>query len=214
MSFKTITYQTIALAGIAQAAHLVQQLATIGKADNKAIEASLKSILTIDVDNPVDTYGGLAGIRVGLEELQTQLSSNKMTNPEQARYAASLVFLESKFSDNPDMQRQVQHKIKVAQAQNEHFGILHENVIANLADIYHTTISTINPRIMVNGDQTYLASTSIINQIRALLLAGIRSTMLWRQCGGSRWRFIFFRRKILAEVEFLLSEIEKTKLID
>lgn len=210
MSFKTITYQTIALAGIAQAAHLVQQLATTGKADKTAIEASLNSLLAIDVDNPVDIYGGLAGIRIGLDELKTQLSSNKMTNPEQARYAASLVFLESKFSADPNMQKQVHHKLKVAQAQSEHFGIMHENVIANLADIYHTTISTITPRVMVNGDQSYLASSDIINKIRALLLAGIRSTMLWRQCGGSRWRFIFFRRKILAEVEFLLSELEKT----
>jgi high frequency lysogenization protein len=214
MSFKTITYQTIALAGIAQAAHLVQQLATTGKADKAAIQASLSSVLAIDVENPVDIYGGLAGIQVGLKELQAQLSSNKMTNPEQARYAASLVFLESKFSDNPDMQKQVQHKIKIAQAQCEHFGIMHENVTANLADIYHTTISTINPRIMVNGDPSYLTATDIINKIRALLLAGVRSTMLWKQCGGSRWRFIFFRRKILAEVEFLLSEIEKTKLTD
>jgi len=50
----------------------------------------------------------------------------------------------------------------------------------------------------------------VINKIRALLLAGIRSAMLWRQCGGSRWRFIFFRRKIQREAEFLLSEIKKT----
>mgnify|MGYP000170238100 CR=1 FL=1 len=211
MSFKTITYQTIALAGITQAAHLVQQLATTGKADKEAIQASLTSLLAIDVDNPVDSYGGLAGIRLGLNELKNQLSSNTISNPEQARYAASLVFLENKFTADTEMQKLVQRKLKVAQAQNEHFGIMHENVIANLADIYHTTISTIHPRIMVNGDQSYLASTEIINKIRALLLSGIRSTMLWKQCGGSRWRFIFFRRKILAEAEFLLSELDKNE---
>ena len=208
-TFKTLTYQSIALAGIAQSTYLVDQLATQGKADNAGIEASLSSLLIMEPDNPVDIYGGLAGIKLGLEKLNEQLSSNQITNPEQARYAASLVFLESKFSQDPAMQKSVQDKIKIAQAQNEHFGITHENVIANLADIYHRTISTINPRIMINGDQSYLAQPETINKIRALLLAGIRSAMLWKQCGGSRWRFIFFRRKIQAEVDFLLSELDK-----
>ena len=108
------------------------------------------------------------------------------------------------------MQTKVHNKIKMAQKQSEHFGVSHENVIANLADTYHTTISTISPRIMVNGDQSFLSAPDTINKIRALLLAGIRSAMLWKQCGGSRWRFIFFRRKIQKEAEFLLSEIEKT----
>ena len=210
MSFKTITYQTIALAGIAQATHLVYQLATTGKADKEAMQASLNSLLTLDADNPVDIYGGLAGIKTGLEQLNSQLSTNKIPNPDQARYAASLVFLESKFANEVEMQTTVQNKIQMAQKQSEHFGVNHENVIANLADIYHTTISTIKPRIMVNGEQSFLSSADIINKIRALLLAGIRSAMLWKQCGGSRWRFIFFRRKIQKEAEFLLSEIEKS----
>lgn len=211
MSFKTITYQTIALAGVAQATYLVHQLATTGKADKDAIHICLKSLLTLDVDNPVDIYGGLAGIKVGLEQLNIQLSSNKIVNPDQARYAASLIFLERKFSAETEMLSTVHNKIKMVQKQSEHFGISHENVIANLAEIYHTTISTIPPRIMVNGDQSFLSSPNVINKIRALLLAGIRSAMLWKQCGGSRWRFIFFRQKIQTEVEFLLAEIEKAE---
>lgn len=210
MSFKSLTYETIALAGIAQATHLVHQLATTGKADKDSIQACLNSLLAIDSNNPAEIYGGLKGIKLGLEQLNIQLSSNKITNPDQARYAASLIYLEGQFSEQGEMQNQVQRKIKIAQKQSEHFGINHENVIANLADIYHSTISKINPRIMVNGDQSFLSSTELINKIRALLLAGIRSAMLWRQCGGSRWRFIFFRRKIQSEVQFLLSEIEKT----
>ncbi|NYT46435.1 MAG: high frequency lysogenization protein HflD [Candidatus Methanofishera endochildressiae] len=208
MSFKTITYQTIALAGITQATYLVQQLATQGKADKEAMQASLGSLLALDVDNPVDIYGGLPGIKLGLEQLQMQLKTPSVPNPELARYAASLVFLETNFSADQTMQKTVRDKLKVAQAQSEHFGAMHENVIANLADIYHSTISTMNPRIMVNGDQVFLSKPEIVNKIRALLLSGIRSAMLWKQCGGSRWRFIFFRQKMRTEIEFLLSELE------
>ncbi|MCK5355344.1 MAG: high frequency lysogenization protein HflD [Methyloprofundus sp.] len=210
MSFKTITYQTIALAGIAQAAYLVHQIATTGKADKEAMQASLNSLLLLDADNPVDIYGGLSGVKVGLEQLNNQLSQNHIASPEQARYAASLVFLEGKFAEETEMQSTVHNKIKMAQQQSEHFGVMHENVIANLADIYHTTLSTIHPRIMVNGDQSYLSSNDTINRVRALLLAGIRSAMLWKQCGGSRWRFLFYRRKMQIEAEFLLAEIAKS----
>ena len=209
MSFKTLTYQSIALAGVAQAVYLVHQLATTGKADADVLKASIESLITFDADNPVDIYGGLAGVKVGLQQLQKQLSTNHLTNPDQARYAASLVFLESKFSEFPDMQSKVHNQLEVARNQSEHFGTTHENVLANMADIYHSTVSTLAPRIMVNGDQSYLSSPEIINKIRSLLLAGIRSVMLWKQCGGSRWRFLFFRRKMLAEVEFLLSELDK-----
>ncbi|WP_428354161.1 high frequency lysogenization protein HflD [Methyloprofundus sp.] len=212
MSFKTITYQTIALAGIAQATYLVQQLATTGKADKEAMQASLGSLLALEPENPVDIYGGLAGVKLGLEQLQLQFKTHSVPNTEIARYAASLVFLESNFSANKEMLKTVRNKIKVAKAQSEHFGIAHENVTANLADIYHTTISTINPRIMVNGDQTHLSSPQTVNKIRALLLSGIRSAMLWKQCGGSRWRFIFFRKKMRSEIDFLLSELESKKI--
>lgn len=209
MSFKTLTYQSISLAGVAQSVYLVHQLATTGKADTEAFKSSIESLLIFDADNPVDIYSGLAGVKTGLQQLQKQLSTNHLTNPDQARYAASLVFLESKFSEHSDMQSKVHNKLEVAHNQSEHFGTTHENVLANIADIYHTTVSTLAPRIMVNGDPSYLSSPEIINKIRSLLLAGIRSTMLWRQCGGSRWRFLFFRRKMLTEVEFLLAELEK-----
>ncbi|OQK17187.1 lysogenization protein HflD [Methyloprofundus sedimenti] len=211
MSFKTITYQTIALAGIAQATYLVQQLATTGKADKQAMQASLGSLLALEADNPVDIYGGLPGIKLGLEQLQLQLKTHSIPNPEIARYAASLIFLETNFSANKEMLKTVRDKITIAQAQSEHFGVMHENVIAHLADIYHGTISTIDPRIIVNGDQTYLSSPEVVNKIRALLLSGIRSAMLWKQCGGSRWRFIFFRQKMRTEIEFLLAELKSEK---
>jgi len=209
MSFKTLTYQSIALAGVAQSVFLVNQLASVGKADTDAFEASIKSLLIFDLDNPVDIYGGLSGVKTGLQQLQKQLSTNHLTDANQARYAASIIFLESKFSEAPDMQAKVHQQLEVAKGQSEHFGSTHENVLANLADIYHSTVSTLAPRIMVNGDPTFLSSTEIINKVRSLLLAGIRSAMLWKQCGGSRWKFLFYRRKMLVEVEFLLAELEK-----
>ena len=207
MQLNTLTNQTIALAGIAQAAALVDQLATTGTADAPALEASIGSIMKIDSESVIDVYGGLAGIKLGLDRLQAQMTGYKIGNAQQARYAASLVFLENQLSRQKDLLKTIQTGIIKAQNQVEHFGLMHENVMANLGEIYHTTISTLQPRIMVNGDSDYLSRPDLANKIRAVLLAGIRSAILWQQCGGTRWKFLFYRKKIQAELKILLQQI-------
>ena len=207
MRLKTITNQTIALAGVSQAAALVQQLATTGTADSAAMETSIASVLKIDSNSVLDVYGGLAGLKLGLQQLNLQMTGYKIVNPEQARYAASLVFLENQLSGRKDLLNAIQIGILKAQAQSEQFGVLHENVLANLGEIYQSTISTLQPRIMVNGEQKHLSRPDIANKIRACLLAGIRSAILWKQCGGKRWKFLFFRNKIRAELQFLMKDL-------
>jgi high frequency lysogenization protein len=207
MQLNTFTNQTIALAGIAQVAVLVQQLATKGTCDQQAMEASIGSVLKIDSDSVAEIYGGLGGLRLGFDQLNGQITGTKPPDPEQARYAASIVFLEKKLSKQKDLLNTIQTGIYKAQAQSEQFGVSHENVLASLGDLYQRTVSTIQPRIMVNGDQAFLSRPDIANKIRALLLAGIRSCLLWRQCGGSRWKFIFYRGRIQTELQNLIKEI-------
>ena len=72
-----------------------------------------------------------------------------------------------------------------------------------LADIYTGTISKLTPRIMVRGEQGILESTGSRDMIRALLLAGMRSAVLWRQCGGCRLRLLWKRRALLAHAREL-----------
>lgn len=208
MELKTFTNQTIALAGIAQAAVLVQQLATTGTCDQEAMAASIGSILKIDSDSVAGVYGGLSGLKLGLNQLDSQVNGTGRPNRDQARYAAAVVYLERKLAGRKDLLDTIKNGILTAQAQSEQFGLLHENVLANLGELYHRTISTLQPRIMVNGDQIYLARPDIANKIRALLLAGIRSALLWRQCGGARWKFIFYRSKIQDELQNLVKQLQ------
>jgi high frequency lysogenization protein len=207
MQLNTITNQTIALAGVAQAAALVQQLATKGSCDPLALETSIASILKIDSDSVIDVYGSLSGLSLGLTQLNIQMTGYKIVNPEQARYSASLIFLENQLSEHKNLLKIIQTGVIKAQSQSEHFGLLHENVFANLSEIYQNTVSTLHPRIMINGEQNYLSRTEVASKIRACLLAGIRSAILWRQCGGTRWKFLFYRKKIQAEVHALLKKI-------
>jgi high frequency lysogenization protein len=105
------------------------------------------------------------------------------------------------------MLEQIRWGIEKAQAQADYFEVLHDNVLANLGDLYLNTISTLEPRVLVNGDEHYLSRTDIIHKIRASLLAGIRAALLWRQCGGAKWKFLLYRKKLQDEVNFLLTQV-------
>ena len=102
------------------------------------------------------------------------------------------------------MQKSIRSGLERATLQSAHFGLTHENVLANIADLYQNNISQINPRIMVMGEPRHLENSLVANKIRALLLAGIRSAWLWRQCGGSKMGFLWNRRKLREEAKRLL----------
>ena len=59
---------------------------------------------------------------------------------------------------------------------------------------------------MVNGSQVHLNNPENANRIRALLLAGIRAAILWRQSGGSRWKLLVQRNALLREARSLLAQ--------
>ena len=123
------------------------------------------------------------------------------------RYALGLIKLERKLARNGTMLTELGDRIDAARQQVDMYGVMHANVIANLADIYVQTISTLRPRILVNGEPLHLANPDNLNRIRALLLAGIRSAVLWRQCGGSWLQLFFGRRRELQYAERLLANI-------
>ncbi len=203
---KSIRNQTIAMAGVSQAVYLVQQLAKRGIAETSTIESSISSVLRIDADNVDDVFGGLGGIAMGLRKLGRQLLSSNTMDPEQARYAAVLVFLEKKLMQDHGMVKKLRVGVEKAAAIAENRPVLDDAVIGALAETYQGTVSQLSPKIMVNGEQIHLTNLENANRIRALLLAGIRSVVLWKQCGGSRFKFFFTRGKILAQTQQLLKE--------
>ena len=199
----------MALAGIVQAAHLVQQLAHQGTVkDNVGFETSINSIFKTDAENTAAVYDGPEGVRTGLKLLQVQLDRKTATRDlELTKYVIGVMYLERQLAKRSAMLGKIGEGIEKARAQVQHFSITHQNVIANLAGIYSDTISTLMPRIMVNGEQRFLADPDNANKIRALLLAAIRSAVLWRQCGGTRFQLLFSRSSTLKEIETLLGKM-------
>jgi len=199
----------IPLAGMFQAAYLIHDIANKGNCNQQAFEASISSILKTKWSSTEDVYGGLGGIQFGLELVSDLFTKeNKNRDMEIARYVLGIVYLEKKLRKRPELDNKLMAGIERASAQAESFGILHENVIANLADVYAESISVIEPKIMVAGNPTYLTDSYYSNKIRALLLALMRSTILWLQKGGSRWHLILQRKKVITLAKSIRNELE------
>jgi len=199
--------KTLALAGIFQATALVKNIAANGLVDQHDFEICIRSIFETDPVSVEAVYGQVEYLRTGLTTLIEQLGEkNNQRDIDIARYVISLLHLQHKLSKNKTILDAVASGIERAQRQTEHFHITHENVIANLADIYSQTISQIPPKIMVSGDSLYLSNPYQANKIRALLLAGMRSAVLWAQLGGSRWQILLRRRRFSQEAERIIKE--------
>ena len=78
-----------------------------------------------------------------------------------------------------------------------------DQMVANLAAIYSDVISPLGTKIHVLGMQDYLVRPDIQQKIRATLLAGVRAGILWQQVGGTRWQFLFSRKKLLNQMKSL-----------
>ena len=198
--------RTLALSGVFRAAALVNTLANEGTISDNDLRISIQSIFETDATDVVQVYGEVGNLSLGFQTLLNQLGKDSdKRNIEIARYVVSMLFLERQLMKKNDMLETLSTGIDLATRQSEHFTITHENVISNLADLYSRTISKIGPRIMVNGEQSYLETTSISNKIRAVLLSGIRSAVLWQQLGGRRWHILFQRSRYIKEAKNYLS---------
>ncbi len=199
--------QTLALAGIYQAASLVKQIANTGQANNAQIESSLETLFRFDAGSVEEVYGSIAGVSHGIKILHQHLVDRTTRDIEITKYALSLIMLEKKLSDTPAMLDEISERLNKIESQFDFFSLSHENTFAKLGQIYKDTISTLGPKIIVTGEQPYLSSESNASKVRALLLAGIRSAVLWRQCGGSRWQFLFGRKAYISECENILARL-------
>ena len=207
-SSATETDRVLAFAGIVQALGMVQQTAHGERCDDNALQTSIASIFKIDADSTLDVYASEQGLYHGLRLMETQFArQNRRPDMELSRYLVTLLHLQGKLGKRTDLLEQIRQGVERARTQTEHFPITHPNILASLAETYSTTISTLQPRIMVKGDEHLLRDPAVTNKIRALLLAAMRSAVLWRQLGGSRLGLLFSRHRLARAAEQLLTRI-------
>lgn len=189
--------KTIALAGIFQAMSLVQSLARKGFADHQAKQSAMVSILKIDVASTEQVYGSLNGVEQGLKLLADgALSSTETNNIEVFRYVMTLIHLHNQLAK--DQQRYSAFGDAISSAATKHAvsddsDVDIDALVRDCSDIYREFISPLRPQLIVQGEENHLQQSGVPEQVRALLLAGIRSVVLWQQKGGSRIKLVWQR---------------------
>ncbi|NKF51527.1 high frequency lysogenization protein HflD [Shewanella sp. WXL01] len=188
--------RTMAFAGILHAIGQVQFIARHGDSDNDALGASLNTIIVTNPDSISDIYPDKAMLRKGYQLIQDQLGDGSNKDVETTRYLVGMLALERKLSRSANGLGMLAERISQVNRQLHHFDITDEQVVANFASIYSDIISTLGPKLQISGNPTYLQQPSVQNKIRALLLAAMRSAVLWRQLGGKRRHLVFSRKAI------------------
>ena len=204
----TIENRTIALAGVCQAVALVHRLATSGYLPKPEFHACMYSLLQQNPESVLGTYGGLSELQLGLKTLNSFLTDVKSEQQYCFRYLLGVMHLQSKLQKHRDLLDIIGSRLGQINQQAAHFEPTHDNVIANLADLYSDTISKFRFRIQVRGDACYLQQQRIANQVRSLLFSAIRSSILWQQTGGRRWHLLVYRKSIVKCAQDLLKKTE------
>ncbi len=200
MSF-SVDDRVLALAGIAQALQQVRRIAETGHSEAAVVRTAVDSVFRIDADSPQAIYGSPANVAPGLRLLHNYFR-NQGQDDALPRLALAVLQLERRFVREHAVVDKVSHGIARAQRQATELGdSAHPDVLAALGGLYADTISNLKPRVMVQGNPHYLGQAGVVAEIRALLLAAVRSAVLWRQTGGQYWDFLFSRKAMIEAVD-------------
>ena len=194
--------QVVAFAGLIQSAMLVDQLATSDHYDHDALLASAVSVLRVEADSALSVFGSLDGVRVGCGSVATLLGGRAgQASRALFQYAVAMHQVAGKLSQMTHLSSQIHQGLESLSARYlrqdeliEYDDAGLDRLYQDLAALYAETISTLTPRIMVQGSQGRLSDPQVVNRVRSALFAGIRAAFMWHQMGGRRWHLLIHRR--------------------
>ena len=202
----------LALAALAQAAKQVRQIADTGQSETAPLTVCIDSLFHFDADSTESVYGGVSGLRPGLTLLVDGWSNSGPRDPALLRLVYSVLQLERRFSANHKIADKVRQGLEQIARQREHWGPTHPTVLGRLGELYASTLSTLRPRVIVQGNPVYLGQPTVVAEIRAVLLCALRSAVLWRQMGGRQTDFLFRRTAMLNAASEILIHVQRKEL--
>lgn len=193
-------YGSLALAGVIQAAELVDDCAHGRQLDAEATRAVKNAITSQHAERLREVFPQVTAFRTGVSTTVSALEG-KPENPEVLRYALQLVELAGLLKSSPEV---------TARLGQELDQLPHSPTDSEFAQAYQTSISTLGKRIQVTGNPELLQREETADAIRALLLGGVRFAWLWQQLGGRRWHLVLKRKQLLRSMQALNTILRST----
>ena len=190
--------QALCLAAVVESALVVDELARSGTAPDAAVECLLRSLFQFEWNSIAEVYGGVIPLRRGLGVLQQALEQVSDSGRAQVlRYVLMLLRLGRKLACDRERLKTIRERLLRIASDTPFETHPRDRLSRALAELYQETISTYPLRIKVNGDAAQLRNEKTAGLIRAILLAGLRATVLWRHVGGSATGLLFSRSALL-----------------
>ncbi|MBH81110.1 MAG: hypothetical protein CMQ49_11440 [Gammaproteobacteria bacterium] len=190
-------YRLLALAGVVQAAAVVQATATGQPVHDVAHHAVLAAITTQSASSHAEVFGDPANFALGLATLHDALSDVAIA-PDTARYILHLIELSRRLRRNAAVTKELGTLLDALPPDVTVFGLGH---------VYEETIAHLGKRVQVTGEAGRLQQDSVAAEVRALLLGGIRFAWLWHQLGGRRWHLVLRRSDVLLALQHLQNKL-------
>ena len=199
--FNISVEQTVALAGLYQSLALVQNIAWEGDINHSSMVPTIESILNLDPDKFIEVYGSIDNLQLGIQTLKSALQNkNEKHAVERTRYAINLMYLASKFAVNQEAVASLGNQIERLKNSYASIEESFDDVTQELGGLYREHISPLGPKVIIQGDPVYLKTGQNASKIRALLLAGIRSIVLWKQANGNRMTLLLGRKSLMDNI--------------
>lgn len=214
--------ETIALAALFQTAAQIQRIARFGSIDEHSI-APLMRALVITSPNVIEDIYTPKRLTVGLNQLVTSLYPKEAVQPQTAeliKVAFSIINLESSIEGQSKVMTLLDREVDKLRTDvltiHPNYEDAADNVLVDYdiikmySKLYSTLISTNFPKLVIYGEEAHLRRSEFQEMIRALLLAGVRASMLWHQVGGKRYSLMFRCKEIIENARQILAKIQQS----
>ena len=210
--------ETIALAALFQSAAQIQRVARFGDVQENEIAPLMRALIITNPHKIEDIYDPkrLSG---GLNQLLTSLYPKEAAQPKNAeliKIAFSIINLEGNLEKQNMVFNQLDQEVDQLREQvlslhpdyetSENQVLLDYEVIKLYSKIYSNLISPNFPKLIIYGEEVHLRRTEFQEMIRALLLSGIRASLLWHQMGGKRYSLMFRYKDIIERARQIISQ--------
>ena len=207
-----IKSETIALAALFQCCTQIQRIATTGYFDERAVASVIRSLIVTDPKTIDDIYQE-SDLVVGFKQILDSYGKGDMSKAPDTivitKMALKLITLAHNVEGNDKVFNRMSDEIdaltRAITTDHPDFLTFGNTQVVNTEEnfhlfgsLYQSIISPNFAKLIIYGEERCLREVSNQEKIRALLLAGIRAVILWRQVGGRR-RFLVFRRKAILE---------------
>ena len=204
--------QCLALSGVAQSAYLVKQLAQHGMVGQDKLNTMIRSLFITNPGTTEEVYGSVSRLNLGMQVLQEIVRNEEgsLKSPDVLRYFLGILHLERKLAAKKGMLAELGQRLDNMQHLSlDDPDLANPDLIHELSGLYKETLSTLPFRIQVTGEANFLKNEELADKIRAGLLTGIRSAVLWYQSEGRRWHLLIGRKKIERNLLLLMNKVHE-----